>query len=150
MHCFSFPNVINANILKHNLICHLDQECCNILEVSHPGAGLIVLLSVELDMNLGPLISQVESQQLQLSYHLWAPHLGVRVLTILCLLLSIPSLLLYRNFSASLQVDLISSFSANGCNFGVPMGGSELRVFLSCGVCHFLLCVCLYARPTLL
>ena len=41
MHCFSFPN-INANILKHNLICHLDQECCNILEVSHPGAGVIV------------------------------------------------------------------------------------------------------------
>ena len=35
-------------------------------------------------------------------------------------------------FSASLQVTLIDSFSVSSCDFGVPMGGGELRVFLLC------------------
>ena len=36
-----------------------------------------------------------------------------------------------RSFSSSLQVFLINSCPANSCtNFGVPMGGGELRVFL--------------------
>ena len=33
-------------------------------------------------------------------------------------------------FSASLQVILIDGCSASSCNFGVPMGGDEFRVFL--------------------
>ena len=32
--------------------------------------------------------------------------------------------------SASLQVILINSYFLNSCNFGVPIEGDELRVFL--------------------
>ena len=39
-------------------------------------------------------------------------------------------------FFASLVVFSISSFSVNGCNFGVPMGGGKLRVFLFCNIDH--------------
>ena len=32
-------------------------------------------------------------------------------------------------FSAGLLIFLINSYSVNSCNFGVPLGGGELRVF---------------------
>ena len=38
--------------------------------------------------------------------------------------------LLWKLFSATLQFVLIESCSVNGCNFRVPMGGGELKVFL--------------------
>ena len=38
--------------------------------------------------------------------------------------------LLWKLFSTTLQFVLIQSCSVNGCNFCVPMGGSELKVFL--------------------
>ena len=49
----------------------------------------------------------------------------------LCLTV-VPSLYLqlYKIFSTSLLISLINSCSVNSCNFGVPMEGGELRVFL--------------------
>ena len=45
----------------------------------------------------------------------------------------VPSLYLelWKVFSASLQI-IVGSCSISGCNFGVPIGGGELRVFLLC------------------
>ena len=39
---------------------------------------------------------------------------------------------MYEIFSASLQIVLVYSLSVNRCDFGVPVGGGELRVFLLC------------------
>ena len=44
--------------------------------------------------------------------------------------------LVWKTFSASLQVVLIDSCSINSCNLGVPMGGGKLRVFLLCHLGH--------------
>ena len=38
---------------------------------------------------------------------------------------------------SSIPVFLINSCSANSCNFGVPVGGDELRVFLLHHLAHF-------------
>lgn len=43
---------------------------------------------------------------------------------------------LWKAFSASLQVVLINSCSVNNCDFGVPVGRGELRVFLFCLLGH--------------
>ena len=39
--------------------------------------------------------------------------------------------LVWKIFSSSLRVIFIDSCSVSGCNFGVFMGGSEFRVFLT-------------------
>ena len=56
------------------------------------------------------------------------------VSTSLTHLMVAPSLYVYlqKIFSAGLYVILRVSCSVNICNFGVPMGGGELRVFLLC------------------
>lgn len=58
--------------------------------------------------------------------------------------------LLQRKQFASLQVMVISICSVNTCNFGIPMGGIELRGFLQHHVDHSLLYVCLQAKTILL
>lgn len=41
--------------------------------------------------------------------------------------------------SAGIQVFLIHNYSVNGCIFDVPVGGSELRIFLFCHFDHVFL-----------
>ena len=59
-----------------------------------------------------------------LDYNLSSPLLPISML-------SLPCIFSYtKTFPASLQVILIKSCSVNTCNFGVSIGGDELRVFL--------------------
>ena len=105
--------------------------------------GLIFLLNPlppktgEINVELRLLAPWGEPLQLWLSCHLrvtypgywsWLYHVFAP-LTYLIVILSL-YLELWKVFSVSLQVILIDSFSVNSCNFGVLVGGSELRVFL--------------------
>ena len=90
----------------------------------------------KLEMWLRPLASWGEPLQLWLSSHSWVassrsvsldyspspPLLPI----FLCFFLFSFSFIIY----ASLQVILINSCSVNSCNFGVPLGGVVLKVFL--------------------
>ena len=101
------------------------------------GACLLGVASQSWDPHVGlePLTPWGEHLPLWLSSHLWVSYLGVWVWTRLRLHPSSPSCchsffisLVVGNLFCSLQVILIDC----GCNFGVPVGGGELRVFLLC------------------
>ena len=65
------------------------------------------------------------------------------IVSLLLLRVSFFISLVLENLS-SLQVICINSCSVNSCNFGVPMGGGELRVFLCYHLGHT--CIVFNAR----